>query len=186
MEGWGEASYEQLITSIESSRNIPMERFLYAIGVPGIGITTAKQIVSHFQYNWERLESASLEELMRIDGIGFKLARGWVDYFSNSSHVASIHRLLNEIRFSNPTNTEDMKLNGLIFVITGSLSHFDSRDALKTVIEQNGGIVGSTITSKTNYLISNDKNSTSSKTKKAKNLKIPILSEEEFLKLVFY
>ena len=186
MEGWGEASYEQLITSIESSRNIPMERFLYAIGVPGIGMTTAKQIVSHFQYNWERLESASLEELMRIDGIGFKLARGWVDYFSNSSHIASIHRLLDEIHFSNPTSTEDMKLNGLIFVITGSLSHFDNRDALKAVIEQNGGIVGSTITSKTNYLISNDKNSTSSKTKKAKNLKIPILSEEEFLKLVFY
>ena len=158
-----------------------MERFLYAIGIPGIGMTTAKQIVSHFQYNWERLESASLEELMRIDGIGFKLARGWVDYFSNSSHVASIHRLLNEIRFSNPTNTENMKLNGLIFVITGSLSHFDSRDALKTVIEQNGGIVGSTVTPKTNYLISNDKNSASSKTKKAKNFKIPILSEEELL-----
>ena len=185
MEGWGEASYEQLITSIESSRNVPMERFLYAIGVPGIGITTAKQIVSHFQYNWERLESASLEELMRIDGIGFKLARGWVDYFSNSSHITSIHRLLDEIHFFNPTSTEDMKLNGLIFVITGSLSHFDNRDALKSVIEQNGGIVGSTVTSKTNYLISNDKNSTSSKTTKAKNLKIPILSEEEFLKLIF-
>ena len=181
MEGFGEKSYENMMDSIEAARNTTLSRLLYGLGIPGIGTANAKVLSRAFQWDVNRIRSASLEELTEIDGIGPVLAQGIAEYFSNPQKAAMVDRLLKELTIQPEETAEEQTLAGKTFVITGSVRHFANRNELKSFIEQRGGKVTGTVSSKTDYLINNDTASTSSKNRKARELGIPILSEEELL-----
>jgi DNA ligase (NAD+) len=184
MEGFGEKSYENLIASIQKSRKTTLARVLYGLGIANIGTATAKLICKKYQDNVSAIIHASAEELADIDGIGSVIAQGIVEYFSNENHIETLQKLLNELELEKQTYTSGGLLEGKTFVITGSLTHYANRNELKAVIESQGGKVAGSVSSKTDYLLTNDKTSGSSKNKKAKELGIPILSEQEFVALL--
>lgn len=180
MEGFGEKSYEKLITALEQSRRTTLPKFIYSLGIPNIGLSNAKMICSSFENDLEQIRHCTLEQLTAIDGVGEVIARSFVDYFASPVHNKIVDDLLCEIHLdtSQPDNIVQ-DLSGLIFVITGSLEHFENRSALKEKIENAGGKVTGSVTSKTSYLINNDITSSSSKNKKAKELGVPIIMEKQ-------
>lgn len=185
MEGFGERSYSNLIESIDRSRKTTPARLLYALGVPNIGVANAKMICKSCGQSWGRIQNISREELSGIYGIGDIMADGYVGYFGSELAKESVSRILAETEFEIEEETgATQRLAGKVFVITGSLAHFDNREALVAAIEKNGGKAASSVTSKTNYLINNDTLSNSSKNKKAKELSVEIISEEGFLELL--
>lgn len=182
MDGFGIKSYENLITSIETSRKISLEHVLFALGIPGIGLAGAKSICKHFAFDETAVMQASKEELSEIDGVGDVLAEAITDFFRDEEKLQITKRLLQELQLETPEEpVGEQILDGLTFVITGSLNHFENRDSLKTVIESLGGKVAGSVSSKTTALINNDVNSTSGKNKKAKEVGVEIIAEEEFL-----
>ncbi len=182
MEGFGEKSYVNLQKSIEKARTTTLPKLIYGLGIAGIGLANAKVICKEFHYDIEKMMGVSEEELNDISGIGPVLAKAYVDYLANEKHVAELKRLLKELIIpAEEVNTEVQIFENMNFVITGSVEHFANRNEVKAVIESKGGKVTGSVTSKTNYLINNDVNSTSSKNKKAKELGVPIITEEEFL-----
>lgn len=181
MEGFGEKSFQNMIDSIEKARKTTLSRVLYGIGIPGIGVANAKMLSKSFQQDLSRIRTATGEELNQIDGIGPILAEGIVNYFSDEQKLKNLDHLLEEITIQAEEIKEEQTLEGKVFVITGSVYHFSNRNELKAYIEERGGKVTGSVTSKTNYLINNDVDSTSSKNKKAKELGIPIISEEDLL-----
>lgn len=183
MEGFGEKSYENIISSIDASRNTTFNRVLYGIGIINVGNATAKLICRHFKNNIEDIINADVEELTEIKDIGDVIAEGIVAYFADEANVSSLRELLGELNIVEEQNNNPQDLEGKTFVITGSLNSFANRDELKKLIEDRGGKVAGSVSAKTNYLINNDVTSNSSKNKKAKSLNIPIISEEDFLKL---
>lgn len=183
MEGFGQKSYENMIASIERARKTTLPRVIYALGISGIGSANAKMLSKAFGFDFEKMRQASIEDLTEVDGIGTVLAKGWIDYFSNKKQNEIVDRLLAELQIEVEQSDTELSLEGQIFVITGSLHQFANRNALKTYIEERGGKVTSSVSTKTNYLINNDVTSNSSKNKKARELNIPILSEEQFLEL---
>ncbi len=181
MEGFGEKSYQNLMESIEASRDTSLPRFLYALGIANIGVATSKVLCKHFDYDMEALMHASTEELSAVEGIGDVIAAAFAEHMQNPVNAARIRKLLGEVRIQAvPKNQEEQSLAGKSFCITGSLVNYNNRDELKAVIEQKGGKVTGSVTSKTECLINNDISSNSGKNKKAKELQIPILTEEEF------
>lgn len=185
MEGFGEKSYKNLMASIEKSRETTLPKLVYALGIPGIGLANAKVICKHFDYDVEKLMKADVEALNAIDGIGEVLAKAFTDYFASSKNVEMMHRLLGELKIpAEETNKEEQIFAGKNFVITGSVNHFANRNEVKALIESKGGKVTGSVTSKTDYLINNDVTSSSSKNKKAKDLGIPIISEDDFIKML--
>lgn len=185
MEGFGQKSFDNLMKSIEKSRNVMMPNFLYSLGILNIGLSNAKLICKEFYYDFAGIRNASLEELVAIDGIGEVIGQSMIDYFENDHNRRMVDLLLEEINLVIPEDTkEEQTLTGKTFVITGSLNHFKNRNELKVKIEELGGKVTGSVTGKTDYLINNDNMSGSSKNKKAKELNIPILTEEEFLELI--
>lgn len=185
MEGFGQKSYDNMIKSIENSRKIMMPNFLYSLGILNIGLSNAKLICKELNYDFDRVRKASLEELVTIDGIGDVIAQSMIDYFENEHNHRMIDSLLEEIELLVPeANNETQSLDGKTFVITGSVYHFKNRNELKARIEELGGKVTGSVTGKTDYLINNDNQSSSSKNKKAKELGVPILTEDEFLALI--
>lgn len=184
MDGFGDKSYENLQKSVEKSRETTVDRLLYGLGIMNIGHATAKLICRHFHNNLEVIRHASVEELVEIDGIGQVIAESFVAYFSNPQNQKCLDELLKEVHFVQEEESRTQSLEGMNFVVTGAVSHFANRDEVKAAIEARGGKVTGSVTSKTNYLINNDLASNSSKNKKAKELGIPILSEEEFLKML--
>ena len=195
LEGFGEKSYQNMINAIEKARNTNLPAFIYSLGIEGVGLANAKVLVN---YAKERLtvspeempthcllwlEKASLDDYLDIQGIGQVLAETLVEYFSQEKHQEEIHDLLQEIHFApiETASADTMVLQDLTFVITGSLNHYENRNALKKQIEELGGKVAGSVSSKTSYLINNDATSGSSKNKKAKELGIEILTEEDFL-----
>lgn len=185
MEGFGEKSFNNLVNSVNNSRKTNPVRLLYSLGIPNIGLTNAKVICRAKNYNWEEIQRLTLEELQQIDGVGPVLAEAFVTYFSKEENKIIVADIRKEIEFETiAVNEEDQVLEGLIFVITGSLFSFENREELKQYIELRGGKTTDSVTSKTNYLINNDNLSPSSKNKKAKELGIKIITEEEFLKEV--
>ncbi len=185
MEGFGEKSYENLIESIDKARKTTLPRLIYALGISGVGIANAKLICKEFDYDLERMCSATKEELSEISGIGPVIGEAFATFFEQEKNQKILERLLPELEIQVQTpNQGEHKLAGKIFVVTGSLEHFTNRNALKELIEQQGGKVTGSVTGKTDYLINNDTTSNSSKNKKAKELQIPILSEEDFLKML--
>lgn len=184
MEGFGEKSYQNLINSIEKARKTTLPRFLYSLGIPNIGVATGKILCKHFGYQLEQIQNATIEQLIEVDGIGEIIAKSIVDYFQNEHNQRVIKALLQQLEVEQPVEEVGASLNtmdGLTFVITGSVFQFKNRNELKEVIENLGGKVTGSVTSKTNYLINNDNLSSSSKNKKAKELGIPIITELEFM-----
>lgn len=186
MEGFGEKSYQKLIDSIEEARKTTLPRVIYALGIANIGVANAKMLCKHFDYDLEKMRQADVETLSTIEGVGEVIATAYVDYMQDAENLQKIDNLLNELQIETPKMDADSQtLSGMIFVITGSLTHYASRNELKEEIELKGGKVTGSVTSKTTCLINNDIASTSSKNKKAKELNVPILSEEDFLEKYF-
>lgn len=185
MDGFGDKSYENLQKSIEASRETTVDRLLYGLGIMNIGSATAKLICKYFRNDLDAIRHATTEELVEIEGIGQIIAESFVAYFANPENEKRIDELLKEVHFVQPEGEgQPQSFAGVNFVVTGSVNHFANRDEVKAVIEARGGKVTGSVTSKTNYLINNDVTSNSSKNKKAKELGIPIISEEEFLKML--
>ena len=181
MEGFGEKSYENLIASLENAKHTTLPRVLYSLGIANIGLANAKVICREFGYDVEKLIHASAEEINAIEGIGPVIAKAFTDYFSNEENLKKFHHLMSHLELEEVKKEENQTFAGKQFVITGSVVHFANRSQLKEFIEQRGGRVTGSVTSKTDYLINNDTASNSSKNKKAKELGIPILSEADFL-----
>lgn len=181
MEGFGEKSYENLISSLENAKHTTLPRVLYSLGIANIGLANAKVICREFEYDVEKLIHASGEEINAIEGIGPVIAKAFTDYFSNEENLKKFRHLMSHLELEEVKKEENQTFAGKQFVITGSVVHFANRSQLKEFIEQRGGKVTGSVTSKTDYLINNDTTSNSSKNKKAKELGIPILSEEDFL-----
>ena len=183
MEGFGEKSYENLIQSIEASRNTTLPRAVYALGIANIGVANAKMLCRHFDYDFERMKRADVEELSTIEGVGEVIATAFVEYMRCGENLSKIDHLWKELSIEIPkVDAAAQTLSGKVFVITGSLNHYGSRNELKDIIEQKGGKVTGSVTSKTDCLINNDIASTSSKNKKAKELGIPIITEDDFIR----
>lgn len=182
LEGFGEKSYQNLIASIEASRKTILSRVIYGLGIANIGVANAKMLCRYFSYDLERMRSAGVETLSAIEGIGDVIASAFVDYMKDADNQQKIDHLMPELTLEVPVMEEGSQtMQGLNFVITGSLNHFGNRSDLKELIEDRGGKVTGSVTGKTTALINNDVTSTSSKNKKAKELGVPILSEEDFL-----
>jgi DNA ligase (NAD+) len=180
MEGFGEKSYEKLIAATERARETTLPKFLYSLGIPNIGLSNAKMICNAFDHDFDRILHASAEELTDIDGVGEVIAESFVAYFETEKHRRMVEELLKEIHFQAVDKSPETKnMEGETVVITGSLEMFTNRNQLKERIEQLGGKVTGSVTSKTTCLINNDIDSNSSKNKKAKELKIPILTEKD-------
>lgn len=182
LEGFGEKSYQNLIDSIDAARNTTLPRLLYGLGIENIGVANAKMLCRYFDYDYGKMLEADAETLSQIEGVGEVIASAFVDYWRDAENREKFEKLLKELRIEPPRiSSEEQTLSGLSFVVTGSLNHFGSRSELKELIEQKGGKVTGSVTGKTAALINNDVQSASSKNKKAKELKVPILAEQEFL-----
>lgn len=180
MEGFGEKSFEKLIAATEAARETTLPKFIYSLGVPNIGLSNAKMICNALDNDLEKVRNATVEELVGIDGVGDIIAQTFVEFFASESNNQMVDDLLQEIKFQQvEVSKEEQSLSGKVFVVTGSLERFTNRNALKERIEELGGKVTGSVTSKTDYLINNDITSNSSKNKKAKELNIPILTEED-------
>lgn len=182
MEGFGEKSYNNLMLSIERARKTTLPRVIYGLGIANIGAANAKMLCGHFHHDFKAMREADAEDLSAIEGVGEVIASAFVRYMRDEDNLGKISRLMEELEVEIPVVEEGSQtLAGLSFVVTGSLARFGSRNDLKDLIEQKGGKVTGSVTSKTACLINNDAASTSSKNKKARELGIPILSEEDFL-----
>lgn len=183
MEGFGEKSYRNLMESISRARVTTLARVIYALGIENIGVANAKMLCRAFSWDLDALRQADMEMLSAIDGIGEVIAEGIYRYFRNEEKMAQLERLLAELDIQEEVRDESVQnLENLVFVITGSLEHFENRNALKEAIEQRGGKVTGSVTGKTTCLINNDTASQSSKNKKAKELGVRVISEEEFIR----
>ena len=183
MEGFGEKSYENIIKSVEASRKTTLDRVIYGLGIAGIGLANARLICRQYDGEPDRIVSATAEELAQIDGIGEVLAAAFCEYFADEDKKSAFYELISELELEREIREASSPIAGKTFVITGSLNGFANRDELKNYIERLGGKTSGSVSSKTDYLINNDVNSTSSKNKKARELGIPILSEQDFLAL---
>ena len=182
MEGFGERSYKKLIDSVENSRNVELPKLIYSLGIANIGLANAKVICKYFDYNLDTMRRATAEELSEIDGIGEVIGKAFEDYFAKEDNNIRLDNLLKEVHLIKEEIDEaGQTLEGLTFVVTGSLEHFGSRNELKDLIEKKGGKVAGSVSAKTACLINNDIASNSSKNKKAKELNVPILTEEQFM-----
>lgn len=183
MDGFGEKSYENLIDNIKKSSHTTLPRLVYALGIANIGVANAKVLCKEFDYDLKKLMQADEETISQIEGIGSVIAKSVTDYFKNEENQRKLEHLLTHLTFEEMKIETGNPLSGKQFVITGSVNQFENRSAMKEFIEKRGGKVTGSVSKKTDYLINNDTESSSSKNKKAKELGIPILSEEDFLKL---
>lgn len=181
MEGMGQKSFDNLMSAIEESRKSTLPRVIYALGIPGIGSANAKMLCRHFEYDVDQLIAADTETLSEIEGVGDVLAGAVREYLGSQTNVDMLRELLGELKLeAEAIDRSNDKVNGRNFVVTGSLNTYDNRDELKALIESLGGKVTGSVTGNTAALINNDINSGSSKNKKAKELGVPIITEEEF------
>lgn len=186
MEGFGEKSYTNLMESIEKSKMVQLPNFIYALGINQVGLSNAKLLCKHFNYDINRIKCAEEEELVSIDGFGEIIARSIQNYFNNETNLLLLDNVMMYLNIEKveviPIEERAFSLEGMTFVITGDLTIFQNRKELQDKIESLGGKSTSSVTKKTTYLINNDAFSESSKNKKAKELNVPIITEEQFLK----
>lgn len=183
MEGFGEKSYDNLIASIDKAKETTLAKVIYSLGISNIGLSNARVICRHFDDDLDKIRTAEEEEISAIDGIGPVISKSLTKYFKDPENNRKLDHLLGYLHINKEEVSENQTLAGMNFVITGSLEHFSNRGEAKKLIESLGGKVTGTVTGKTNYLINNDTTSNSSKNKKARELGIPILSEEDFIKM---
>lgn len=182
MDGFGEKSFANLSDSIEKARHTTLARLIYSLGIPNIGIANAKMICREYKNDLKRLLNAPAEELAGIDGVGPVIAGTFAAFFAEEKNRKALEALLAEVKPEQETFSEEaLPLSGKSFVVTGSLNHFENRNALKEKIEALGGKVTGSVTGKTVCLINNDNTSNSSKNKKAQELGVSILTEEAFM-----
>ena len=181
-DGFGPKSYDNMINSIEKSRSVKIANFIYSLGISEIGLSRAKLICKTFNNDIEKVRNLTFDDLNNIDGLGEVIASKWVETFNNPDFIKSFESILKEINFVDVKNN-DNKLDNLTFVITGSVNHFQNRDELIEYIENFGGKVVKAISSNVSYLINNDITSNSTKNRKAKELGINIISEEDLLEM---
>lgn len=184
MDGFGEKSYSNLIQAIEQAKNISLERVIYSLGIKGIGLSMAKLICKKYPYTITEFNTLSVDDLLCIDGIGEKLAESFVEYFSIPENQDLLKELNSILQIALPKANTNSTLENMNFVITGKLIHFSNRNDCKEKIESLGGKVSASVSKNTSYLINNDFTSNSSKNKKAKELGVPIITEEEFLSMI--
>ena len=183
-EGFGKKSYDNLINSIEKSRNVKLANFIFALGIPDIGLSRAKLICKNYSNDINKIRNLTFEELSKIDGIGEIIAKEWIDTFNNEDFLKEFELLLKEVNFTDTSIDNNQPLKDLIFVITGSVNNFTNRDELVEYIESYGGKVVKAISNNVNYLINNDITSTSTKNTKAKELGIKIISENDLMSMI--
>lgn len=183
MEGFGEKSFRRLTESLEKARHTTLPRVIYSLGIANIGLANAKVICRYFDNDLEKLRMADEEEVSAIESIGPVIAHNLVEYFSGEENNKKLDHLLKHLEIEKESVSGEQPFAGMNFVITGSMERFANRSEAKEFIESLGGKVTGSVTGKTNYLINNDTTSNSSKNKKARELGIPVISEEEFLKL---
>lgn len=183
MDGFGRKSYDNIIESVEKSRTVTLDHVIYALGIGGIGLANARLVSRHCNEDPEAVADITIEELMSVDGIGDVLAQSFREYFDDVNNRRLYNDLLAELKLQKEVRDISSPVAGKTFVITGSVSHFTNRDELKAFIETLGGKTTGSVSAKTDYLINNDVTSNSSKNKKARELGIPVISEEEFMKL---
>ena len=185
MDGFGDKSYEKLISSIEKSRDVLLPNLIYALGILNVGLSNAKIICKAFDYDIEKIKNATVEEIAVTDNIGDVIATSVFDFFHDSEKLSEFNELVNELNILIPEKKEtNSNIGGKTFVITGYLNTYENRNALKDLIESLGGKVAGSVSAKTDYLINNDVTSNSSKNKKAKELNVQIISEEDFNELI--
>ncbi len=184
MEGFGEKSFRNLLESINKARKTTTVRLLFSLGIPNVGLSNAKNICKYFNYNWEDIRNADYLQLIQINGIGDVMANAYVNYFQDEKNRLVVEDLLREIDFEQQVSSapaSGLLLDGQTFVITGSVEQFKNRNELKDTIESMGGKTTDSVTPKTDYLINNDNMSNSTKNKKAKELGVRIITEQQFL-----
>ncbi|MCI8631330.1 MAG: NAD-dependent DNA ligase LigA [Firmicutes bacterium] len=184
MEGFGEKSFANLVTSVERARNTTAARLLYSLGIPGIGTANANLISRACRNDWERIKNITREELIEIDGIGSIMADNYRAFFDNPEKRRIAEDIYKQViieREFEADGEENSDIAGRTFVVTGSLSYFKNRDELKELITKLGGKVAGSVSKKTDYLINNDIASGSSKNKSAKENGVPIITEEQFI-----
>ncbi len=182
MEGFGEKSFKNMIDAIEKAKNVPLPNFIYALGINQVGLNNAKLLCKNTDYDVEKIKKITEEELIEVDGFGQIIAHSIVEYFSNTKNMELFEKALSMLSFKDKDeNDEEGSLAGINFVITGDVNHYANRKEMKAEIEKMGGKVTGSVTSKTNYLINNDAFSEASKNKKAKELGIQIITEDEFI-----
>ncbi|MCL1924373.1 MAG: NAD-dependent DNA ligase LigA [Defluviitaleaceae bacterium] len=186
LDGFGEKSIENILKNIETSRKVNLANLIYALGIDGIGLSTAKALCSHFSYDVQKIINAVSEDLMEIEGFGDILTNNFINYFTNEEELSMFLELLEQLEVEKPIVNENNTefLAGLVFVITGNMEEYKNREELKEEIEKNGGKVSSSVSKNTSYLINNDTESNSSKNKKAKELGISIINEQGFIELL--
>lgn len=183
MEGFGQKSFDNLMMSLEKAKETTLAKVIYSLGITGIGLANAKVICKYFDDDIEKIRYADEEEISSIEGIGPVIAGSLADYFKSAENNQKLDHLLSHLHLVHEETSAEQVFAGKTFVITGSVEHFSNRSEAKEFIEARGGKVTGSVTKKTDYLINNDKTSASSKNKKAQELEIPILSEEDFLEL---
>ncbi len=183
MEGFGQKSFDNLMASLERAKETTLAKVIYSLGIANIGLANAKVICRYFDDDLDRLRHADAEEISSIEGIGPVIAGSLVKYFEKEQNNQRLDHLLSHLHLIHEEISQEQVFTGKTFVITGSVEHFSNRSEAKAFIEARGGKVTGSVTKKTDYLINNDKTSSSSKNKKAQELGIPILSEEDFLGL---
>ena len=181
MEGFGEKSYEKLIKAADAAKVTTTAKFIYSLGISGIGLSNAKMICKAFDNDFDKIRKVSREELIEIDGVGEVLADSFVRFFEKENNNHVVDDLLKIIKIEDSESSVQNDMEGMNFVITGSVNHFSNRGAVKELVESRGGKVTGSVTSKTKYLINNDSTSNSSKNKKAKELGVQIITEDEFI-----
>lgn len=182
MEGFGERSFEKMLSSVEKARKVNMPQFLYSLGIANVGLSNAKLICKAYQNDLDAIMNANFDDLVEIDGIGPVIAKTFQEFMQDEKKRRMIDALRREVEFQiEPEDEKEQPMEGLQFVITGSVEHFSNRKELKEYIESKGGKVTGSVTTKTNYLINNDNLSNSTKNKKAKELEIDIITEQDFL-----
>lgn len=185
MDGFGMRSYENLLAAINNSRKTYLFKFIYSLGIENIGLSNSKMICREYDDDLTKIMNAEVDELVTIDGVGEVIAKTFSDYFKDANNIRKINELLKEIVFEKDEKNDSSDiLKDKVFVITGSLNGYANRNEMKDLIEKLGGKVTGSVTSKTSYLINNDVTSSSSKNKKAKELGVPIISEDDFNKLI--
>ncbi len=184
MEGFGTKSYDNLVESAKKASHTTAARLLYGLGVPGIGVATSNLIARSCRNKWSEIESLDEETLRDIDGVGPVMAGDYVRFFADEKNRTEIADLLDLLTIDESFEAAGTGLEGKTFVITGSLEHYANRKDLKAEIEAEGGKVAGSVSAKTDYLITNDPNSGSSKNKKARELGVEIITENDIINML--
>lgn len=186
LDGFGKKSYDKLSSSIEKARHTVPTRILVALGIPGVGVTTAAQIARACENKWAKISSLSYDELIAINGIGEVMARDYEAFFADEHNKSVVLELVDELDIDESYEKAGEALSGEIFVITGSLEHYKSRTELKKEIEAQGGKVAGSVSKNTSYLVTNNPESGSSKNKAAAELGVKIITEDEIRTMLGY